>query len=141
MSGETDLAVLFSNLKVRKSDELYVFVSCAAEDMPENVPKNLRENLAVLMRFEEAEGTTLILTKSLAEQHNLPYEFECYCLTLDIHSSLEAVGFMARIASLLAAAQIPVNPVAGFYHDHLFIPAKKADEALSLLQALADNAS
>lgn len=137
MSGETDLAVLFSNLKVRKSDELYVFVSCTADDMPENLP----ENLPVLMRFEEAEGTTLILTKSVAEQHNLPYEFESYCLTLDIHSSLEAVGFMARIASLLAAAQIPVNPVAGFYHDHLFIPAKKADEALSLLQALADNAS
>ena len=133
MSGETDLVTLFSNLKVRKSDELYVFASCAPDDVPKNLP--------VLMRFEEAEGTTLILTKALAETHNLPYEFESYCLTLDIHSSLEAVGFMARIASLLAKAQIPVNPVAGFYHDHLFIPAKKADEAVSILQALADNAS
>ena len=133
MSGETDLAVLFSNLKVRKSEELYVFVTCAPDDVPENMP--------VLMRFEEAEGTTLILTKSLAETHNLPYEFESYCLTLDIHSSLEAVGFMARIASLLAEAQIPVNPVAGFYHDHLFIPAKKADKAVSILQGLAVGAS
>ena len=137
MSGETDLKVLFSNLKVRKSEELYVFVSCA----PEDVAKKLPDNLPVLMRFEEAEGTTFILTKSLAETYNLSYEFESFCLTLDIHSSLEAVGFMARIASLLAEAQIPVNPVAGFYHDHLFIPAKKADEALSLLQNLADNSS
>ena len=137
MSGETDLKTLFSNLKVTKSDELYVFVSCA----PEVVPDNLPENLAVLMRFEEKEGTTLILTKSLAEMHNLPFEFESYCLTLDIHSSLEAVGFMARIASLLAEAHIPVNPVAGFYHDHLFIPAGKADEAVSILQNLAKSAS
>ena len=137
MSGETDLKVLFSNLKVRKSEELYVFVSCA----PEDAAKKLTDNLPVLMRFEEAEGTTFILTKSLAETYNLSYEFESFCLTLDIHSSLEAVGFMARIASLLAEAQIPVNPVAGFYHDHLFIPAKKADEALSLLQNLTDNSS
>ena len=133
MSGETDLKTLFSNLKVRKSEALYVFVSYAPEAVPENLP--------VLMRFEEKEGTTLIVTKSVAEQHNLPYEFESYCLTLDIHSSLEAVGFMARIASLLAKAQIPVNPVAGFYHDHLFIPAKKADKAVSILEALADNGS
>ena len=134
MSGETDLAILFSNLKAVKSDEIYVFASCMAEDVPANLP----EKLPVLMRFEEAEGTTLILTKSLAEKYDLAYEFESYCLTLDIHSSLEAVGFMAIIASLLAAAQIPVNPVAGFYHDHLFIPANKADKAMSLLQDLTD---
>ena len=48
-------------------------------------------------------------------------------ITLDIHSSLEAVGFIARIANVLALHDMGVNPVSAFYHDHLFVPEKRAD--------------
>ena len=130
MSGETDLTTLFSSLKVKKSDEIYVFVSCAPEDVPANI--------ASIMRFEEEEGTSLILARNEAERHGLAYEFESVMITLDIHSSLEAVGFMAKIASALAAQQIPVNPVAGFYHDHLFVPVQVADKAVIILQEMAN---
>jgi hypothetical protein len=37
----------------------------------------------------------------------------------------------------LARAGIGVNPVAGFYHDHLFVPAARAGEAMAVLRALA----
>ena len=131
MSGETDLSTLFASLKVTKSEMIFVFVTLAPDDVP--------ENLSVLMRFEEAEGTSLIMEKQIAEQFNLPYEFESYMITLDVHSSLEAVGFMAKITNKLAAHQIPVNPVAGFYHDHLFVPANMADKAVHILQTLAEN--
>ena len=125
MSGETDLSTLFASLKVTKSDKIFVFVTCAPEAVPENMP--------VLMRFEEAEGTSLILEKQIAEQFGLSYEFESHMITLDVHSSLEAVGFMAKIATKLAMHHIPVNPVAGFYHDHLFVPVHQAEDAVSIL--------
>ena len=133
MSGETNLSSLFASLKVTKSDKIFVFVTCAPAEVPQNLP--------VLMRFEEAEGSTLILHKDIAQQYKLSYEFESYMITLDVHSSLEAVGFMAKIASKLAAHQIPVNPVAGFYHDHLFVPSNLVDKAVQILQELAKNKS
>ena len=51
-------------------------------------------------------------------------------ITLNIHSALDAVGFIAKIASRLAELDMGVNPVAGFYHDHLFIPVKRAEDAM-----------
>jgi hypothetical protein len=30
-----------------------------------------------------------------------------------------------------------VNPVSAFHHDHLFVPAKRAEEALLILQRLS----
>ncbi len=86
---------------------LYLFVT---------VPPHQRPPILMpRMIFEEAEGTTLILLKSEAESHALPYEFPCRMITLNIHSSLEAVGFMARIASELAKYDMGVNPVSGFF--------------------------
>ena len=58
-------------------------------------------------------------------------------ITLNIHSSLEAVGFLAAITTRLAAAGMGVNPVSAFYHDHLFVPAERAEEAMELLRQLA----
>jgi hypothetical protein len=89
------------------------------------------------MIFEEAEGTTLIVREEDARRLGLPHEFPCRMITLNIHSSLEAVGFLARVASALAAAGIGVNPVAGFFHDHLFVPEGREQDALDVLAALA----
>ncbi|TIM21889.1 MAG: ACT domain-containing protein, partial [Mesorhizobium sp.] len=58
--------------------------------------------------------------------------------TLNIHSSLEAVGFLAAITTRLAAAEIGVNPVSAFYHDHLFVPVDRAEEAIDVLRRLAE---
>jgi len=96
------------------------------------------ENLGALLRFAEAEGTTVIVTKSEAESLGLAYEFPCRMITLKVHSALEAVGFIAAVAGHLAKHGMGVNPISGFYHDHLFVPAGRADEALSALQDLSD---
>jgi hypothetical protein len=37
----------------------------------------------------------------------------------------------------LADAGIGVNAVSAFYHDHLFVPEDRADEALTLLQKMS----
>lgn len=130
MVGETNLDVLLSSMTARLVDGIYVFVTLKDRAVP--------STLEPRMVFEEAEGTTLILAKEQAEAAALEYEFPCRMITLEIHSSLEAVGFLARITTALAKANMGVNPVSGFYHDHLFVPDGREDEALQILQALAD---
>ena len=85
------------------------------------------------VELAKAEGITLVLLHEEAEAHGIAYEFPCRMITLNVHSSLEAVGFIARIATVLAAKGMGVNPVAGFYHDHLFVPEGREGEALEIL--------
>jgi hypothetical protein len=65
------------------------------------------------------------------------YEFPCRMITLNIHSSLEAVGFMARIATELAKHGMGVNPVSGFFHDHLFVPDGREQDAMAVLMEMS----
>lgn len=58
-------------------------------------------------------------------------------ITCEVHSSLEAVGFLAVIAATLRDLGMGVNPVSGYYHDHLFVPEGREWEAVGALKALA----
>ena len=129
MSGETDLSKLLSSVEITVSDQVYVFATIASGKMP--------AGLAPQMAFIETQGLSLILTKEEAVAYGLAYEYDSKMITLNIHSSLEAVGFMAHISARLAYAGISVNPVAGFYHDHLFVPVAKVDEACQILSGIS----
>jgi hypothetical protein len=89
------------------------------------------------MLFRESSSWTLILPHSLAEEFNLEYEFRCRQITLNVHSSLDAVGFLALVTGRLARLGMGVNPVSGFYHDHLFVPEGKEGIALAELEVMA----
>ena len=130
MSGERDLATLFSTLSAKLHPETYVFATVA------RVPAGLSPRMV----FVEDEAITLICTREQAETAGIPYEFPCRMITCNVHSALEAVGFIAHIATKLAAAGMGVNPVAGFFHDHLFIPEGREDDALAILADIADQA-
>lgn len=132
MSGEINLKALLKTLKAKLVDDTYVFVTINPADEP--------LGLNARMRFVEAEGLTLIVLKSEAEAHNLAYEFPSRMITLDVHSSLEAVGFMAVIATELAKENMGVNPVSGFYHDHIFVPEGREQDALKVLERIARDA-
>ena len=132
MSGETDLDRLIATMAARLDPETYVFATLPAEAS--------YSSLAPRMTFAEAEGMTLILTKSEAEAQGIPFEYPCRMITLTVHSSLAAVGFLARITTALAANGISVNPVSAFHHDHLFVPEDRADEVMSLLADLSATA-
>ncbi len=129
MSGETNLDKLITSMSATLVDGLYVFVTLGDGATPAGIRPR--------MMFEEAEGTTLIMLKSEAEAHGLGYEFPCRMITLNIHSSLEAVGFMARIATELAGHDMGVNPVSGFHHDHLFVPDGRELDAMKVLGQMA----
>ena len=125
MSGQTALTTLIAGMSPELHPDVYVFATIAA--VPENVHP--------VMQFKETEGITLILPET--EAAGLTVDFRCRMITLNIHSSLDAVGFLARITTALAASGMGVNPVSGFYHDHLFVPADRAGDAMAVLQALA----
>jgi len=132
MSGETDLGALLRNMTAELVPGVFVFVTLPDRAVP--------PGLTPRMIFQEAEGTTLIVLQSEAEAARLEYEFPCRMITLNVHSALEAVGFLAVIATALAGEGMGVNPVAGFYHDHLFVPQDRADDALRILARMAAEA-
>lgn len=57
-------------------------------------------------------------------------------ITLQVHSALEGVGLTAAVSGALAKAGIACNVVAGFHHDHLFVPWGRRRVALEILQRL-----
>ncbi|MBO6503593.1 MAG: ACT domain-containing protein [Kordiimonadaceae bacterium] len=125
MSGEYNLETLIRSMEPVLHPQTYVFVT---------VPKDFdTKPVKALMQFEEQEGTTLILEQKVAVQAGLPFEFPCRKITLNVHSALDAVGFLARVTTKLAGLGMGVNPVSGFYHDHLFIPEDRAEDAMTAL--------
>ncbi|OBQ63388.1 ACT domain-containing protein [Mesorhizobium erdmanii] len=134
MTGETDLKTLLASMRPELLDSIYVFATLAP-----GVAQP--DGLEPVMVFREREGTTLIVTEAAARAAGLTASFRCRMITLDIHSSLEAVGFLAAITTRLTTAGMGVNPVSAFYHDHLFVPAERAQEALRLLKKLATDSA
>lgn len=133
MNGETNLPTLLRHLTPVLQEGTYVFCTVAPD-----YPLPLAEALGT---FREAEGLTLILPQATADRLGLPYDYEAAWLTLQVHSALAAVGLTAAFAQALAAAGLSCNVVAGYYHDHLFVPRPDAGRALQVLRQLAADAA
>jgi hypothetical protein len=115
LAGESDLARLLEALNPKLYPERYS-ISAAAEP-------TLREDQFALLR--EEEGLTLIQPDPSGEWARI---------SLGVHSNLDAVGLTAVLSARLAEAGISANIVAGLYHDHLFVPWGRRDEALLCLR-------
>lgn len=87
--------------------------------------------------FRETEGITIVIERDVASAMNVEFLFASRRITLRVHSDLEAVGFAATVATELAKHTIPTNIVSAFYHDHLFVPADRGEEALRVLEDLS----
>jgi uncharacterized protein len=132
--GETDLAKLLRNMKPELHAGVFVFCSIPADGA---IPGELKP----IHLFREREATTLVLRREEADSVGLSHQFASRLITLTVHSSLEAVGFLAEITRRLAQAGIGVNAVSAYYHDHLFVPDHRADEALDILRGMSGSAS
>lgn len=94
-----------------------------------------------LATFREGEGTTSILRRDRADELGLPYSYVAAWITLSVHSDLDAVGFLAAVTSALAEAGISCNVLSAVYHDHLFVPPHRAEEAMNILRQLSCSTS
>ncbi|WP_298857531.1 ACT domain-containing protein [uncultured Sulfitobacter sp.] len=90
-----------------------------------------------LASFREDEGLSLILTDEMAHAKGLLSDLPMKRITLSVHSALDGVGLTAAVATVLADEGIACNMVAGFHHDHAFVPAADAERAVALLNALS----
>lgn len=133
-AGIETLAELLRSLEPELDPAQYVFLTAAAGiDV---------STLDPIGTFGESEGTTLIVDVAVLETaHSLGCRPEepprMALITLRVHSSLLAVGLTAAVATVLAGAGISCNVVAGYFHDHLFVPVDDAGTALELLRALS----
>lgn len=132
MPGEQNLNILLRTMQPELVEGEFVFCSVSTEEL---------EQLSVdpVCQFREREGVTLILPRKQAEALHLNSLYVSRMITLTVHSSLDAVGFLAAITTKLAAHDISVNAVSACYHDHLFVPAEKAETAMRLLQEFSEH--
>ncbi|MBS1936015.1 MAG: ACT domain-containing protein [Bacteroidetes bacterium] len=103
------------------------YVFCTIKE-DKKIPPDL-----IVCSFKEQEGVTLILKKKDADAARLKYPFIAAWITLTVHSSLEAVGLTAAVATALAKENISCNVVAAFYHDHIFVAKEDAARAIKIL--------
>ncbi len=126
--AESDLARLVAGMRPELQGGTYVFCTLADGALPAGV--------APLATFREAEGVTAVLRAEEAQAHGLAGVFEAAWITLNVHSDLAAVGFLAAVSSALAREGIPCNAMAAFHHDHLFVPVGMAERAMAVLLRL-----
>lgn len=116
----SDPARMVAEMAPRLDAQAWRFVVVADGDLPADVFAIIRED----------EGLSAIV----------PGEGGDFArITLMLHSALEGVGLTAAVAGALASAGIACNVVAGFHHDHLFVPWQRREEALAVLQRLSQS--
>lgn len=127
MAGETNLALLLAGLtaSIRPGRFVIVTIDRRAE---------LGQGIEALIR--EPAGTTAVVRIDTASLNGWDYDVELAWLTLDVHSSVEAVGLTAAVARELALHGIASNFLSGYYHDHILVPKANAAEAKAVIDAL-----
>ena len=116
--GETDLDRLLQGLAPAVDARRFAFVLATGVTLDSNAFALIRED----------EATTLV---------RVDPDGDWARITLKIHSSLSSVGLTAAVAASLAERRIPSNVIAASFHDHLFVPWDRRDEALGALHALS----
>jgi uncharacterized protein len=125
VSGEKDISILLGSLAPVLDPEVYTFATVSDSEY-----EKLERPLGF---FRESEGVSVICRLRDAQALGLKHEGEFRKISLSVHSSLHAIGLTARVSTALADSGISCNVVAGYYHDHLFVPVNRADEAKAIL--------
>lgn len=128
MSGETDLQKLLAGMQPALCGRDWGYALAAAPPA----------GVAAFATVAEEEGLTLIAPMAQLLAAGLVPQGPMARITLTIHSALQAVGLTAAVSGALAQAGISANMIAGFHHDHIFLPAEDADRAMAVLQGLSD---
>jgi len=130
MNGETNFQILIASMQPSLHNLPYVFCSIN-QAVINQLP------FTPLSTFYEREGITIIITQQQASDNGLEFDLSWAWITLEIHSSLSAVGFLAVVTTRLARAGISVNPISAFFHDHLFVPWEEKERAMETLIKLS----
>ena len=128
MPGETNLQQLLGTASPHLNEGGFVFCTVS--------PSAALPWESAVGIFHEKEGVTMIISRELADKMNQPYETVFSWITLQVHSSLDAIGLTAAFSAALTTAGIPCNVVAAYHHDHIFVPKQDAPKAMQVLGRL-----
>lgn len=131
MSGETKLETLLQSMEPILYESEFCFLTFPNSSDPRI------SSLQPFAKIEEEEGTTLIVKSDAANSQGITELNAFKRISLTVHSSLNAVGLTAAIASKLAEKGISANVVAGYFHDHIFVPSESAQSAMESLAELS----
>ena len=129
MTGEKDLQQLLASMSPVLMKGEFVFCTFKGARYGDFA------HLEPLASMSESEGLTLVISKSTADDNEYEYDAVFKGITLLIHSSLEAVGLTAAFSTKLTEHGISANVIAGYYHDHIFVPTVLADKAIEVLES------
>ena len=135
MAGETNLQKMLATLSPELSAGEFVFCTFADAAYGDH------DHLAPMASVRETEGLTLVVDRERAERDGLACSPPFRCITLKVHSSLDAVGLTAAFSRELTDHGISANVIAGYYHDHIFVQSARATDAMEVLEALAQRAA
>ena len=131
MTGEKSLQKLLTSMSPILIEGEFVFVSIKGAAYGDHV------DLEPIATVVETEGLTMIISKDKADQGALSYQSIFKCISLEIHSSLDAVGLTATFSTKLSQCGISANVIAGYFHDHIFVQVEHADKAVAALIELS----
>ena len=134
-SGISELDVLVKSMCPRLLEGVYVFSSIEGGTLKDVV------GMDPLCTFNEKEGLTVVVPAHVAVSNNLISSGKYCMITLDVHSSLDAVGLTAVVSRVLAKAGISANVIAGYFHDHIFVQEERAADAMVVLEKLSADES
>jgi hypothetical protein len=129
MVGERDLGQLLAGMSPRLSEMMFAFASVPGSgDIPAGT--------TVVGTFLEDEGLSIIGPFEEFAWAGLQHSDAWAKISLTVHSSLSAVGLTATVSFALADQGISANIVAGFFHDHIFVPWDQRHLAMDVLSSL-----
>jgi uncharacterized protein len=130
MSGETDLKTLLRSMSPILDPEPHGFAAVSHTEATK-----FAHPFATII---EAEGTTVVAPIHAFEKAGIMNIEKWARITLQIHSSLQAVGLTAAFAATLGKAGISANVIAGFHHDHILVQWERRHDAMLALQELSN---
>jgi uncharacterized protein len=129
MRGERNLERLLASLEPAQRPGTFVFA--VVEDAA------ALEAVVPEATVREEEGLTVVLRREEADRLGIAYDHVAAWITLRVHSALDAVGLTAAVSTTLADAVLSCNVIAGYHHDHLLVPADRAQEAVTVLAGMS----
>ena len=134
MAAVSDLPTLLRTMTPELVQETFVFCTLPALDGA------TFETLSPVVIVREAEGVTVVVPFEAARSKGFEGSAPMKMISLTVNSDLAAVGLTAAFATALTEAGVSANVVAGYYHDHIFVPDHQAENAMSAIAALQSRA-
>lgn len=124
----SDLAQLLRSMAPRLNPGRFVFVTVS--------DPSLLDVGQLIATVREPGGLSVVVPEAEALRLGWPEAPAFAWITLMVRSDLQAVGLTAAFATALGREGISCNVVAGFSHDHIFVPWAQAGAAMAALRAL-----